>query len=242
MKLLIAVLFFSTTAMADSTSAELKTETMETVNIEVINAALKTEIDKIMHISTDYEINLSTSNIKLEKEGENNEVEIKNLTFDPGTYHFHAFLNTKVGKGKQPDIQIDGMLQLILDIPIATRMIHSDEEITESDITWQKIPLSKIASDIVQKKEDIIGKTPSNQPIKPGILIRKSELKSPIVIKRNDTVTIVYRDEGLILSTIGEAKQDGAKGDLIGFILPGSKKTIQAQIKGKGQAEFQVMG
>lgn len=232
MKFLIAFLFFSTAVNADPIP----------VGIELLNATLKTEIDKIMQISNDYEVNLSTQNIKLEKENETDEIQIKNLAFDPGTYHFHGFLNTKAGDGKKPDIQIRGSLQLILDIPVATRMINLDEEITESDITWQKIPLAKINQGIVQKKEDLIGKVPKNQPVKPGIIIQKNELKSPILIKRNDTVTITYRDEGLILSTTGEAKQDGAKGDMISFTLPSSKKNIQARIKGKGQAEYQVNG
>lgn len=229
---LVAFLLSSTVVNADAIP----------VGMDMLNTALKGEIDKIMQISNDYEINLSTQNIKLEKENEADEILIKNLAFDPGTYHFHGFLNTKSGNGTKADIQIRGTLQLILDIPVANRMINSDEEIAESDITWQKIPLSKINQSIAQKKEDLIGKTPKNQPIKPGLVIRKSELKSPIVVKRNDTVTIVYRDEGLILSAIGEAKQDGAKGDLINFILPSSKKNIQARVKSKGQAEFQVIG
>lgn len=232
MKSLVAFLFFSTVVKAD----------LIPVGMDMLNTALKTEIDKIMQISNDYEINLSTQNIKLEKENEADEIQIKNLAFDPGTYHFHGLLNTKAGAGKKADIQIRGTLQLILDIPVATRMINSDEEITESDITWQKIPLSKVSQSIVQKKEDLIGKTPKNQPIKPGMIIRKNELKSPILVKKSDMVAIIYRDKGLVLSTIGEAKQDGAMGDLVSFTLPHFKKNIQARIKSKGQAEYQVIG
>lgn len=228
----IAFLFFSTIPSVEAAS----------IGTDILNAALKAEIDKIMRISNDYEINLSTQNIKLEKENEADEILIKNLAFDTGTYHFHGFVNTKSSNDKKADIQIRGTLELILEIPVATRMINSDEEITEADITWQKIPLSKVNQSIIQKKEDLIGKTPKNQPIKPGMIIRKSELTSPIVVKRNDTVTIVYRDEGLVLSTIGEAKQDGAKGELINLTLQGSKKSIQARIKDKGQAEYQVIG
>jgi flagella basal body P-ring formation protein FlgA len=39
---------------------------------------------------------------------------------------------------------------------------------------------------------------------------------------------------------MGEAKQDGAKGDLIRVTLSSSKKDIQAQVKAKGQVEIKA--
>ncbi|WP_032112801.1 flagellar basal body P-ring formation chaperone FlgA [Candidatus Paracaedibacter symbiosus] len=259
-KLFIGFLLFSRLAMAESNLDDEMGENVEgdaraiehavpnsppasqpSFSMETIQEALKTEVDKIMQISNEYEINLSTQNINLSKENTEDTLQIRNLSFEPGTYHFHGLLNTTSGQGVHPDIQIRGSLQLILEIPVVSCIIQPEEEITEANITWQKMPLAKVGQGIVQRKDDLVGKTPRNQPIKPGILIRTSDLKSPVLIKKKDTVMIVYRDEGISLSSTGEALQEGAKGDLINILMLNSKKQIQARVKDKGQAEIQVI-
>jgi len=210
------------------------------ISIETINEALKQEIDKTIQISNDYDIELSTSKIHLIPKTDDDVVQVKKLSFESGTHHFHGFLNTRAGNDKNPDIQIRGTLHLIMDIPVVTRVINPDEEILEADISWQKMPLAKVNQDTVQNKDDLIGKTPKRQAIKPGIILRKSDLTAPIMIRNKQAVTIMYVDEGLTLSTMGEAKQDGAKGDLIRVTLSSSKKDIQAQVKAKGQVEIKA--
>lgn len=212
------------------------------VSTEAIHEALKQEIDKIIHISNDYDIELSTSKINLVPQTEDDVIQVKNLSFESGTHHFHGFLNTRAGADKTPDIQIRGTLNLIMDIPVVTRVINPDEEILEADISWQKMPLAKVGQDTIQSKDDLIGKVPKRQAIKPGIILRKSDLRAPILIHNKQPVTITYVDEGLTLSTGGEAKQDGAKGDLIRVALLNSKKDIQARVKAKGQVEIRAVG
>ncbi len=210
------------------------------VSIEAINEALKQEIDKIIQISNDYDIELSTSKINLIPQADDDVVHVKKLSFESGTHHFHGFLNTRAGNDKNPDIQIRGTLHLIMNIPVVTRVINPEEEIFEADISWQKMPLAKVNQDTIQNKDDLIGKTPKRQPIKPGIILRKSDVTAPLIIRKQQPVTIIYVDEGLTLSTMGEAKQDGAKGDLIRVALFNSKKDIQAQVKAKGQVEIKA--
>lgn len=212
------------------------------VSMEAIQESVKGAIDKVMQISNDYEITLSTKSLKLEQQDAGDEIEVKDLSFDPGTYHFHGLLNTKAGAGKTPDLQIRGNINLIVDVPVVTRLIHPNEEIFAADIAWQKMPLAKVNQDIVQNKDDLIGKVVKGNSLKPGMTIRKSSLQALVMIKKKDTVTIVYKDEGLSLSTVGEAQQDGAHGDLIRITLFTSKKDIQARVKAKGQAEIQAVG
>lgn len=255
-KAIISFLLLSTFSMAgydsDSESAMNHVEDDQDVlatsasqlslSMDAIHEALKVEIDKVMQISNEYEINLATQNIALSKQNTKDKILIRGLSFEPGTYHFQALLNTVTGQGIVPDIQLRGSLQIILQIPVVSRMIQPDEEITGLDISWQKIPLSRVSQGIVQTKDDLIGKAPRGQSLKPGIIVRKSDLRSPKLIKKNDAVAIIYRDEGLSLSSSGEALQDGAKGEIIRIMLSGSKRQIQARVKDKGQAEIQAIG
>lgn len=232
--------FFFLNGMVGNAS-EIKDPPKPLFSIEAIKQAVKEAIDQIMPLATDYEVALSPSLLKIEKE-EGDTLLIKELKFETGTHHFQGQVTTQRQEGNKSSQPIRGEIQLIVDIPVVKRVIYPEEEITVEDMSWQKMPLTKVAADIVQNKNDIIGKVVKGASLKPGLAIRKSSLKSPVLIRKKDTVKILYRDEGLTLGTLGEAQQEGAKGDVIRITLFNSKKDLQAQVIGKGQAEMQVIG
>lgn len=207
-----------------------------------LQAALKKEIDRVMPISNEFEISLSNLKVPITKESSEDEVLIQDLSFNQGSYRFSAKVTTMANAQKQKSGMIKGQINLLLDVPIVTRIINSGEEITEADISWQKMPANMANSSVIQNKDELIGKTPKSMALNPGIAIRKSDVKSPVLVKRNESVLIIYKDEGIAISTVGQAKQDGIRGETIRFSIPNSKKEIQAIVKTKGQAEILVVG
>lgn len=235
-------LFFLFLNVVAGKAEELKNPPKTLFSIEAVKQALKEAIDQVMPLATDYEVVLSTSSLKIEKETDEDTLLIKELKFETGTHHFQGYITTKQQEGNKSPQPIRGEIQLIVDIPVVKRVIYPEEEITPEDISWQKMPLAKVAPDIIQNKNEIIGKVVKGASLKPGLAIRKISLKAPVLIRKKDTVKIVYRDEGLMLGALGEAQQEGARGDFIRITLFNSKKDLQAQVIGKGQAEIQVIG
>jgi flagellar basal body P-ring formation protein FlgA len=60
----------------------------------------------------------------------------------------------------------------------------------------------------------------------------------PELVKRDDTVTIVYQTPGIMLTTRGKAVESGAEGDLIGVLNFQTKRTIQGIVTGPGRVEI----
>ena len=54
--------------------------------------------------------------------------------------------------------------------------------------------------------------------MRPGQLIRQTDLTKPEVVARNENVTITYEVPGIVLTMRGKALETGAKGDIINVL------------------------
>ena len=68
--------------------------------------------------------------------------------------------------------------------------------------------------------------------LRPGQPLAAADLMKPEIVARNDTVTIVYRVPGIMLTLRGQAKDAGALGDTIGVLNIESKRVVQAVVSG----------
>jgi flagella basal body P-ring formation protein FlgA len=71
--------------------------------------------------------------------------------------------------------------------------------------------------------------------LRPNQPLHAADLVKPAVVQRNDTVTIIYRAPGLVLTLRGEAQEAGALGDSIGVLNAESKRIVQAVVSGPGR-------
>ena len=60
----------------------------------------------------------------------------------------------------------------------------------------------------------------------------------PMIVQRNDTVSIVYEAPGLMLTLRGQAQDAGALGDTIGVLNVQSKRVVQGIITGPGRVQI----
>lgn len=135
--------------------------------------------------------------------------------------------------------QIDSWVE----VPTLRAPMAKGSIIREDDIVMQKSSLTSLKPDVVLKKEELIGKAPKAH-IQPAMqAIKSSDLISPVVVKRDAVVTIIYRTPSITLTTKAKALKDGAVGDKITFevVKPkNQKKHIEAVIVDQDTAEVKV--
>ena len=71
--------------------------------------------------------------------------------------------------------------------------------------------------------------------MQPGRPLRIADLMKPEVVQRNETVTLVYRVPGIMLTVRGKATEGGAEGDVISVLNEQSKRTVQGVVVGPGR-------
>ena len=60
----------------------------------------------------------------------------------------------------------------------------------------------------------------------------------PLVVQRNEPVTILYEVPGIVLTVRGKALEAGAVGDMINVLNVQSNRTVQATVIGPGRVSI----
>ncbi len=138
-------------------------------------------------------------------------------------------------------IKLEGRYDEVVEIPVLTRRIRRDEVITLADIKWHTVESSRLRADTARDAEQIVGQAPI-RTISPNRSVRLAELASPAVVKKNDQVTIQFKNAAMELKTLGEAMEDGAEGEIIRIRNKDSHQPIQARIIAPGFAQAMPLG
>lgn len=75
-----------------------------------------------------------------------------------------------------------------------------------------------------------------------GTMLRVDLLESPILVRRNELVTVHCISGGIVVKAKARARAEAREGDLVELSMDGSKKTFQARIVGPGRAVVNLDG
>lgn len=119
----------------------------------------------------------------------------------------------------------------VLAAPLAPNSVISAEDITEMPVNRDELRAS-----MVLRKEDLIGMVP-RRTLMAGTALQQSDVMPPLMVKRNELITVSYKNGVIALSTKARAMNNAAKGDVITLMNLTSQKPFQAIITGPQQAE-----
>lgn len=77
------------------------------------------------------------------------------------------------------------------------------------------------------------------RPIFAGRTISPADVEEPPLVLRQSAVTVIFRRNGLVLTTSGRALGAGAKGAQININLEGRRRPVSAVVVSKGIVEVQ---
>ncbi len=125
-------------------------------------------------------------------------------------------------------VAISGNALTPVTLPTPARDIERGEIITEDDIDFIEFS-DRPVRQYLDDADLVIGKE-ARRPLTSGTPISATDLKSPIVIKRGASATIVLEAAGLRLTQVAIALENGAAGDLIAFRNVNSDAEIKASV------------
>jgi flagella basal body P-ring formation protein FlgA len=126
-------------------------------------------------------------------------------------------------------LRVAGKVELYQDVVHTTRALKRNEILTDGDIQLLRANIAAHPDRYVLQKDQVVGKRllcniGYNQPVGPR------DLENPPLIKRGDPVTIFFHQDGVRLSTRGEAKGNGGEGERIRIKNIDSKKDILCRV------------
>jgi flagellar basal body P-ring formation protein FlgA len=160
------------------------------------------------------------------------DLRIARLAFDPRRGRFDVvFERSDMPRGGL--IRITGTYAETFEAAVLTRPLAAGETVKAADVALVRRPKAEFGSNIVTSFAQAIGLA-ARRPMRPGDLIRQTDLAKPEIVARNDQVTITYDVPGITLTMRGKAMEGGAQGEAIHVLNEQSKRSIQATVAGRG--------
>jgi flagella basal body P-ring formation protein FlgA len=111
--------------------------------------------------------------------------------------------------------------------------------IKQSDVAMQRRPRRDIAADTLTDTARAVGLA-ARVNMHPGRVLRAVDLTHPELVRRNETVTLIYRVPGINLTVRGRATEGGAEGDIIGVLNEQTNRTMHGTVTGPGQVTIKA--
>ena len=137
----------------------------------------------------------------------------------------------------EPQIQkVTVEVALKKDVIVAISPISRGQTITRADIMTEQRSFKKLEHIGMTKPATVIGQE-AKRDIRMGDMVKAGDIKSKVLVKRNDLVSIRSVRNGIAIESTGKALDNGALGESIEVRNEGSEETFWARVTGLRQAE-----
>ncbi|MDZ4760775.1 MAG: flagellar basal body P-ring formation chaperone FlgA [Alphaproteobacteria bacterium] len=120
-------------------------------------------------------------------------------------------------------------------ILVLARDVGRGALLTASDLEWIETDTLKPGRGAPADLADALGME-TKRPLKTGAPVRMSDLKAASVIRKGETVKLVYASGGLRLTVDGQAQSDAALGEPVRVLNHYSRRSIDAVASAAGEA------
>lgn len=158
---------------------------------------------------------------------------IVSLRYLPGTGAFSARFNVA---GLPAPIDVAGNIEMMIEAPHLNGSFPAGTVLAAADIAMRPIPLRFADASGIARLQDLVGKALTRQT-RDGMVLKPSDVTTPLTIAKNDLVTIYFRKGPMTLTVKGQAITGGTTGAPVQVLNLMSKRVISATALAAGAVE-----
>jgi flagella basal body P-ring formation protein FlgA len=151
---------------------------------------------------------------------------IDGLHHDAASGRFSAVMIGTVGDQLRFELPLEGRVQPLVNVPVLARAVQRGDLISGSDLDWTTVMPSALSTVSLTDERQLIG-AEARRRLSPGRVLTSQDIGPPRLVLRGKPVRVVYAGEGLVLTALGTARDDGAFGEPVRVINPESRLEIQ---------------
>lgn len=157
------------------------------------------------------------------------EAEIRTLEYDEESQKFDAELFVISENKEMAVIPLSGKYEKMIPVPVLKTRHYKEDVIAPDAFTTKFIPESKVRKDVILNPAKMVGMMPK-RVISADRPIRKIDVALPFTITKGDVITMRFRSGIMEITTMGEALEDGAKGQRIRLKNKDSGLSVYGQV------------
>lgn len=132
-----------------------------------------------------------------------------------------------------PERSYSGRALEMVEMPVPVIAIEREATVSANDVKTVRVPRDRLSSGLVTSVQEIVGMAakralPADRPVRVG------DLGKPLLVRKNEVVTIIFVTPGLMLKSQGRALADGAENEFVSVENAQSKRMVQATVQSPG--------
>jgi len=147
-----------------------------------------------------------------------------------------AILTYTGANGNSQSIRLWGFVEVLKKVPIVVKPLQAGEMLREDHVSLEFTELSRLPHDVVFDISSALGKE-VRVSLRPGMVLRRSHLQLPLLVKRNEEVELIAQGKNFIVKAKGIALENGRLGEVIRVRNKESKKVVFAKVAGERLVE-----
>jgi len=182
------------------------------------------------NIQVEFDHDPRTLNVEASATGE---LQLVALSYNPHNAHFDVTLDLPSSATlRWQTTRFTGTAIETIDAVSVDHPVERGEVLKASDLVIARRPRSE--GPAITDVRAAAGLAARHQ-LRPGQSLHEADLMKPLIVQRNDTVTIIYEAPGIVLTLRGQAQDAGALGDTISIANSQSKRIVQGVVSGPGR-------
>jgi flagellar basal body P-ring formation protein FlgA len=137
-------------------------------------------------------------------------------------------------------VDVSGHFVLMTEAPELASTLAGGTILSASDIVERPVPLSQVQNTNVAALDQLVGKALQRQS-HAGMVLKISDVADPIVIARNDMVTVYLHAGPMTLSVRGTALNSASAGDPVSVLNTLSKRIVRGIARPDGAVEMSAV-
>jgi flagella basal body P-ring formation protein FlgA len=161
-------------------------------------------------------------------------VHLISLRYLPGNGTFSARFAIS---GREQTVDLTGAIALMVEAPHLVSSLPAGSVLRPEDIVMRPVPAWQANAQGIPAMDQLVGMA-LNRQSRDGMLLRASDVSTPLAVAKNDLVTIYYRQGPMTLTVRGQAVTGAAKDAPLQVLNLVSRRVISAVAVAPGVVEI----
>ena len=150
-----------------------------------------------------------------------------------GAQHFEVTVNAPEGAERFP---LDAQVEISPAVVVAARSLPQGTVIRAADVELQRGVPQDQRSGGLNSIDEVVGKE-TTRAIPKGKALQQESIRSPLLVRRGDVVTVYARNSGICVRTLGRAHDNGSLGELVAVESLADRSTYFARVSSVREVE-----
>lgn len=145
-------------------------------------------------------------------------------------------VSASLPSGERTVLRIIGTARRLVQLPVLRQPVPRGTEVVPEMLTTAWFPPDGLPAEVLTDADAVIGREAVRR-LPAGRPLTTADLAEPRLVRRGESVTVVYRAPGLEVTGLARALEDGAQGETVRLMNPDTRRPLRGVVVARRRVE-----